>query len=262
MEVLRPWSGAATAAVQGPAVPPCPAAKGAPRKARRCLSAALRSRALSILKPQRGQRVAGCLGLQGIARSPARVTLGIPALQGAGRSLGDQLQAAEGPPDGADGGSHTMRSAALHPQAPGSRASIGTAIPRPRACVRRRSKAAAPERWIQPAPFRPQLERRHRRIEALTHRSRLQPLDHRCSLSPSATGVLAELEELRGAKAGTTQGDRLDIIATLIERMRLNRVRWTLLTWLTRSRFGWSRGWAAKIPGLPGTHARIRSARS
>jgi len=39
--------------------------------------------------------------------------------------------------------------------------------------------------------------------------------------------TLAEVERLWGAKSGTPEGDRLDVLATLIESMRRSIIRWT-----------------------------------
>jgi hypothetical protein len=38
--------------------------------------------------------------------------------------------------------------------------------------------------------------------------------------------AVSETERLRGAKAGTPEGDRLDVLATLIMRTRLSIIRW------------------------------------
>jgi antitoxin component HigA of HigAB toxin-antitoxin module len=48
---------------------------------------------------------------------------------------------------------------------------------------------------------------------------------------------LAEVEELWGEKSGTPKGDRMDILATLIEGTRRSTTRWIRLTPSRRSSF-------------------------
>ena len=52
--------------------------------------------------------------------------------------------------------------------------------------------------------------------------------------------ALAQVERLRGAKAGTPKGDRLDILATLIEAYEAKHYPMDPRIQLKRSSFEWS----------------------
>ncbi len=54
--------------------------------------------------------------------------------------------------------------------------------------------------------------------------------------------ALAEIARLWSAPAGTPQGDRLDILATLVDASRTNTTPWTRLTRLKRLSSAWSSG--------------------
>ncbi len=52
--------------------------------------------------------------------------------------------------------------------------------------------------------------------------------------------ALAEVERLWGAKSGTPEGDRLDVLATLIDAYEGNIIRWTLPIRSRPSSSAWS----------------------